>query len=87
MRGRGESARAPSPPRCCCARLRSGSNKNATYTAFREVGRAIRTIQLLRYLSDASLRRRVTAATQGGGVQQLLEVGRCRRHARRQRPP
>ncbi|XNR94858.1 transposase [Streptomyces sp. R-74717] len=43
--------------------MRSGSNKNATYTAFREVGRAIRTIQLLRYLSDASLRRRVTAAT------------------------
>ncbi|MFI9255112.1 Tn3 family transposase [Streptomyces sp. NPDC053069] len=41
----------------------SGSNKNATYTAFREVGRAIRTIQLLHCLSDAPLRRRVTAAT------------------------
>ncbi|MFF4867372.1 transposase [Streptomyces sp. NPDC001231] len=44
-------------------RLRSGSRKNATYTAFREVGRVIRTAQLLRYLSDAPLRRRVTAAT------------------------
>jgi TnpA family transposase len=44
-------------------RLRSGSHKNATYTAFREVGRAIRTIQLLRFLSDAPLRGRVTAAT------------------------
>ncbi|MGC9441516.1 Tn3 family transposase [Streptomyces sp. WG5] len=33
--------------------LRSGSWKNATYTAFREVGRVIRTVQLLRYLSDA----------------------------------
>ncbi|WP_078612829.1 Tn3 family transposase [Streptomyces canus] len=44
-------------------RLRAGSRKNATYTAFREVGRVVRTVQLLRYLSDAPLRRRVTAAT------------------------
>jgi len=44
-------------------RLRSGSKKNATYTAFREVGRVIRTVQLLRFLSDAPLRGRVTAAT------------------------
>ncbi|MFI1890782.1 Tn3 family transposase [Streptomyces jumonjinensis] len=44
-------------------RLRSGSRKNATYTAFREVGRVIRTVQLLRYLTDAPLRRRVSAAT------------------------
>jgi TnpA family transposase len=44
-------------------RLRSGSRRNATYTAFREVGRVIRTVQLLRYLSDAPLRSRVTAAT------------------------
>ncbi|GHJ29701.1 hypothetical protein TPA0910_41340 [Streptomyces hygroscopicus subsp. sporocinereus] len=43
-------------------RLRSGSRKNATYTAFRAVGRIIRTVQLLRYLWDAPLRRRVTAA-------------------------
>ncbi|MFF0630169.1 Tn3 family transposase [Streptomyces sp. NPDC004296] len=44
-------------------RLRSGTHKNSTYTAFREVGRVIRTVQLLRYLSDAPLRRRMTAAT------------------------
>ncbi|MFI1801193.1 Tn3 family transposase [Streptomyces sp. NPDC020379] len=44
-------------------RLRSGSRKNATCAAFREAGRVIRTVQLLRYLSDAPLRRRVTAAT------------------------
>ncbi|MEV5400800.1 Tn3 family transposase [Streptomyces sp. NPDC057413] len=31
--------------------------------AFHEVGRVIRTVQLLRYLSDPALRRRVTAAT------------------------
>jgi hypothetical protein len=43
--------------------LRSGSKKNATYAAFREVGRVIRTVQLLRYLCDPALRRRVTAAT------------------------
>ncbi|MFE2499594.1 Tn3 family transposase [Streptomyces scopuliridis] len=44
-------------------RLRAGSRKNATCTTFREVGRVIRTVQLLRYLFDAPLRRRVTAAT------------------------
>ncbi|MFF4394889.1 Tn3 family transposase [Streptomyces sp. NPDC001480] len=44
-------------------RLRSGSHKNATCTAFREAGRVIRTVRLLRYLSDAPLRGRVTAAT------------------------
>ncbi|MFI5652862.1 Tn3 family transposase [Streptomyces anulatus] len=44
-------------------RLRSGSHKNAHYAAFREVGRVIRTIQLLRYLTDPQMRRRVTAAT------------------------
>ncbi|MFH9353826.1 Tn3 family transposase [Kitasatospora sp. NPDC017646] len=33
-------------------RLRSGSHKTATYAAFREVGRVIRTVQLLRYLTD-----------------------------------
>ncbi|MFF6829117.1 Tn3 family transposase [Streptomyces longwoodensis] len=39
--------------------------KNATYTAFREVGRVIPTVRLLRYLSDAPLWRRVTAAAGG----------------------
>ncbi|WP_329166324.1 transposase [Streptomyces sp. NBC_01717] len=54
-------ARASSPPRCCCGACGTGSRKNATYTAFREVGRVIRTVQLLRYLSDAPLRRWVAA--------------------------
>ncbi|MGX8904724.1 Tn3 family transposase [Streptomyces netropsis] len=49
-------------------RLRSGSKKNATSAAFREVGRAIRTVQLLRYLSDPALRRRVTAAMNKTGA-------------------
>ena len=40
-------------------RLRSGSHKNAHYAAFREVGRVIRTIQLLRYLTDPQMRRRL----------------------------
>ncbi|MDF4251857.1 Tn3 family transposase [Streptomyces sp. WMMB303] len=44
-------------------RLRSGSEKNATYAAFREVGCVIRTVQPLRYLCDPAVRRRVTAAT------------------------
>ncbi|MFD7925734.1 Tn3 family transposase [Streptomyces sp. NPDC059742] len=61
------SANSPRPePRSLAharAALRSGSRKNATYAAFREVGRVIRTVQLLRYLSDAPLRRRVTAPT------------------------
>jgi TnpA family transposase len=44
-------------------RLRSGSRRNAHYTAFREVGRVVRTVQLLKYLTDPAMRRRVTAAT------------------------
>ncbi|GGO80590.1 transposase [Wenjunlia tyrosinilytica] len=56
-------ARGGDLPSTLLKRLRSGSKKNATYAAFREVGRVIRTVQLLRYPSDAPLRRRVTAAT------------------------
>ena len=43
--------------------LGSNSRKNSIYKAFRELGRVIRTIQLLRYISDPLLRERVTAAT------------------------
>jgi len=43
-------------------RLSSNSRRNHVYRAFREVGKVIRTVQLLRFLSDAPLRRRVTAA-------------------------
>ncbi|MBP8536401.1 Tn3 family transposase [Streptomyces sp. MK37H] len=41
----------------------SWARRRKTSRSFREVGRVIRTVQLLRYLSDAPPRRRVTAAT------------------------
>jgi hypothetical protein len=44
-------------------RLSTYSRRNNFYRAFREVGRVIRTVALLRYLSDAQLRTRTTAAT------------------------
>ena len=44
-------------------RLTSNSRRNEIYKAFREVGRSVRTVQLLRFLADAGLRRRVSAAT------------------------
>src|SRR5699024_1215241 len=44
-------------------RLRSNSRKNRLYQAFREIGRSVRTVALLRYLADPQLRVRVTAAT------------------------
>ncbi len=43
-------------------RLRNESRKNNIYKAFREVGRVIRTITLLRYISEADLREEITAA-------------------------
>src|SRR5664279_1538148 len=39
------------------------SRRNNFYKAFREIGRVIRTVQLLRFLSDPQLRRRTTAET------------------------
>jgi len=44
-------------------RLSTYSRHNNFYKAFREVGRVIRTVQLLRFLSDPQLRRRTTAET------------------------
>jgi TnpA family transposase len=44
-------------------RLSTYSRRNNFYKAFREVGRVIRTVQLLRFLSDPQLRARTTAAT------------------------
>jgi TnpA family transposase len=44
-------------------RLSTYSRRNHIYQAFREIGRAIRTVQLLRFCSDAQLRRRTTAET------------------------
>jgi len=44
-------------------RLGNHSRKNRLYRAFRELGRAIRTITLLRYLSDPALREQITQVT------------------------
>ncbi|MBW8482621.1 Tn3 family transposase [Actinomadura parmotrematis] len=44
-------------------RLGNHSRKNRLYRAFRELGRAIRTITLLRYLSEPQLRDQITAVT------------------------
>ncbi|GLZ37948.1 transposase [Actinokineospora sp. NBRC 105648] len=44
-------------------RLANHSRKNRLYRAFRELGRVIRTITLLRYLSEPALREQITAIT------------------------
>lgn len=44
-------------------RLGTESRKNNIYKAFRELGRVIRTITLLRFVSEPGLRREITAAT------------------------
>ncbi|MEV1005125.1 Tn3 family transposase [Nonomuraea sp. NPDC050202] len=44
-------------------RLGNHSRKNRLYRAFRELGRAIRTITLLRYLSEPGLREQITQVT------------------------
>lgn len=44
-------------------RLGSESRRNRIYRALREVGRAVRTIVLLRYLSEPELREGITAVT------------------------
>ncbi len=44
-------------------RLGTESRKNNIYKAFRELGRVIRTITLLRYISEPELREEITAAT------------------------
>ncbi len=44
-------------------RLGTHSQKNKLYLAFRELGRAIRTMFLLRYIADSELRKMIHAAT------------------------
>ena len=44
-------------------RLRTESHKNNLYRAFRELGRVVRTITLLRFVSEPDLRAEITAAT------------------------
>ncbi|WDO11308.1 transposase (plasmid) [Streptomyces murinus] len=43
-------------------RLNNRSHRNETYKVFREVGRAVRTIALLRYLSESGLREQTARA-------------------------
>jgi TnpA family transposase len=50
-------------PSTILRRLGTYSRKNRLYVAFRELGRVVRTIFLLRYLSDPELRRIIHAAT------------------------
>ena len=44
-------------------RLGNESRKNRIYKAFRELGRAVRTVVLLRYLSEPELRESITTIT------------------------
>lgn len=44
-------------------RLGTYSRKNRLYNAFRELGQVVRTVFLLRYLSDANIRRTIQSAT------------------------
>jgi TnpA family transposase len=50
-------------PSTLLRRLGSASRKNKLYFAFRELGRVIRTMFLLRYISDPELRRTINAET------------------------
>lgn len=44
-------------------KLRNESRKNRLYQAFRELGRVVRTVFLLQYVSDPALRQQITAMT------------------------
>ena len=50
-------------PSTLLRKLNNYSRKNKLYQAFRETGRAMRTMFLLRYISDENLRRYITAMT------------------------
>lgn len=53
-------------PSTILRRLGTQSRKNKVYFAFRELGRVVRTIYLLRYINDVELRKVVHAATNKG---------------------
>ncbi|MGH0792079.1 Tn3 family transposase [Bacillus cereus] len=50
-------------PSTLLKKLSSNSKKNRLYQAFQELGRVIRTIFLLQYISDMKLREQITAST------------------------
>ena len=50
-------------PSMLLRKLRYDSHKNRLYRAFRELGRVIRTLFLIQYLSDPALRRRILIVT------------------------
>jgi len=65
-------------PSTILRRLGSESTKNKLYFAFRELGRVIRTLFLLKYLNDPELRRAIHAATNKVSVAQGLDSNRSR---------
>jgi TnpA family transposase len=50
-------------PSMLLRKLGNHSRKNRLYRAFRELGRVVRTVFLLRYISDEALRRQIAATT------------------------
>ncbi len=50
-------------PSMLLRKLGNNSRKNRLYRAFRELGRVVRTVLLLQYISDIELRRRIGATT------------------------
>ena len=63
-------------PSTILRRLATYSRKNKLYFAFRELGRVVRTIFLLQYVSDLELRQVIQAATnKSEGLQQIRAVG------------
>lgn len=50
-------------PSILLRKLNNYSHKNKLYQAFRELGRVIRTVFLLQYISDIDLRKHITAST------------------------
>jgi TnpA family transposase len=50
-------------PSTLLRKLSNESHKNRLYKAFRELGRVVRTVFLLRYISDIQLREQITATT------------------------
>lgn len=50
-------------PSTLLRKLGNNSHKNRLYRAFRELGRAVRTVFLLKYISDIQLREQITATT------------------------